>query len=104
MAQDSIQRTGASMGRSPANCTVLMAIREEEPVIRLYYLDQWLANVEILDGRLRIEGRGETDWVEALEDLRRFISPENGPLVSDIELYHALPDKLRGHVWADYVD
>jgi hypothetical protein len=50
MAQDSIQRTGASMGRSPANCTVLVAIREEEPVIRLYYLDQWLANVEILDG------------------------------------------------------
>jgi len=46
----------------------------------------------------------ETDSVEGLEDLRRFISPENGPLVSDIELYHALPDKLRGHVWAEYVE
>jgi hypothetical protein len=73
-------------------------------VIRLYYLDKRLADVEILDGRLRIVGHGETDWVEALEDLRRFISPENGPLVSDIELYHALPDKLRGHVWVGYVD
>ena len=51
-----------------------------------------------------VVGYGETDWVEALEDLRRFISPENGPLASDIELYHALPDKLRGHVRAEYVD
>ena len=29
---------------------------------------------------------------------------ENSPPVSDIELYDALPDKLRGHVWAEYVD
>jgi hypothetical protein len=73
-------------------------------VIRIYYLDKRLADVEILDGQLRIVGYGETDSVEALEDFRRFISPEAGPLVSDIELYHALPDKLRGHVWAEYVE
>jgi hypothetical protein len=45
-------------------------------VIRIYHLDKRLADVEILDGRLRIVGYSETDWVEALEDLRRFISPE----------------------------
>jgi len=39
-----------------------------------------------------------------LEDLRGFLSPKNGPLVSDNELYHALPGKLRDHVWAEYVD
>jgi len=53
---------------------------------------------------MRMVGHGGTDWVEALEDFRRFIPPENGPLALDIELYHALPDKLRGHVWAEYVD
>ena len=53
---------------------------------------------------MRMVGHGETDWVEALEDFRRFIPPENGPLALDIELFHALPDKLRGHVWAEYVD
>ena len=43
----------------------------------------------------------ETDTVEGLED-SPVISPENGPLVSDIELFNALPDS--GHVWAEYVD
>ena len=44
-------------------------------MIRVYYLDKRLADVEILDGRLRVVRHGETDWAEALEDLRRFISP-----------------------------
>ena len=67
----------------------------------LYHLDKRLADVEILDERPRVVGYGETDCVEALENLRRFISPENGPLVSDIELYHALPDKHRGQCGPD---
>ena len=35
-----------------------------------------------------------------VEAMRRHVSPEGGPLVSDAEVYDALPVVLRGLVWA----
>ena len=46
---------------------------------------------------------GDTGY-DIVEDMRRHISPEDGPPILDAELYDALPRLLQGHVWAGYVD
>jgi hypothetical protein len=72
-------------------------------VIRIYDLNRRLADVEMIDGRMRVVSY-DGNWVErSLESVRRCYSPRKGPLLTDQEFYDVLPTRLRGQVRAVYV-
>jgi hypothetical protein len=69
-------------------------------VIRLHDMNRRLADIEMIDGVMRVVSY-DGDWVErSLESVRKCYSPRNGPLLTDREFYDILPIRLRGHVRA----
>ncbi len=65
-------------------------------MIRLYELDECIADIYLVDGKMvfrRVVGDGV---IHAIESMRRGRS--------DTELYHALPQIFRGQVWAEHVN
>jgi hypothetical protein len=62
-------------------------------MIKIYQLDRRLAEVELIDGKLRVRSY-DGNWVsESIEKMRR-------PGQSDRELYESLPQRIRGLIWA----
>jgi hypothetical protein len=74
-------------------------------MIRIMYWDERWADVEVLDGKLRVvvyDGDEASIW-------RLLNSPclrheENGVLLTDKQVYDSLPYRMRGFVWAGYGD
>jgi hypothetical protein len=64
-------------------------------MLRLYDLDERLADIELVDGKMifrRVVGQGVIDGIEFVRRGR-----------SDSELYHALPYIFCGQCWIGYV-
>jgi hypothetical protein len=65
-------------------------------MIRMYDLDEGLADIELIDGRMvfsNVTGKGVVDVIESMRRGR-----------SDVELYHSLPQIFHGQFWAGHVN
>ena len=73
------------------------ALERGSAVIRLYDMNRRLADIEMIDGVMRVVSY-DGDWVErSLESVRKCYSPRRE---TDREFYDLLPTRLRGHVRA----
>jgi hypothetical protein len=64
-------------------------------MIRIYDMDERLADIELIDGKMvfrRVVDKGAVDTIESVRRGR-----------SDSELYYALPEIFDGQCWAGYV-
>lgn len=59
-------------------------------------MDELLADVELVDGKLVVRSYVGDDMVKSLERMQR-------PGQSDKDFYESLPQRLQGMVWAGYV-
>jgi hypothetical protein len=67
-------------------------------VISIFRQDQLLADVEMIDGTLRVVSY-DGDWVYRwIEELRPHVLTDE--IQTDQELYDSLPERLQGRIWA----